>query len=173
MKALRGDDAIEIFWQPRYKYEEGKAYIIDAQGEIESVVNIASVKYGASWRSAGIILVDDSLVEFCGLENFDFFVYALMRHSVNLIAGGWGETPEEVVGWFKGLGNLDFLLDIDYQISDPVLEPFLGLQQCKVEVETSSDGGRVGKVIVKEDKFLFDLEDREVLIPFLISVVPV
>lgn len=169
---MRGHREIEIFWQVRYRYEKGKLLTIDAQGEVESVVKVASVRYGDPWRLAGTIALDDSLIEFCGVSHFDFFAYSLMRHSTNLIAGGWGDTPEEVLNWFDNLTDLDFLLDTVYKISAPTMEPFKSLVGQRVEVSTSEDGGRIGYVLVKEDKFLFDLEDEDVLIPFLISSVP-
>lgn len=167
-----------MLWQPRYLTENGIVKTIDANGEVESESPVGRVDYGDPYRNAGEIKFSYELVEFCGVERFPRFIVALMKHSAALVAGGYGETPEDIV---EGFNRLDFFgAGAEYQFVGPGVEPFVGLEgnsawvRDGVQDQTKPDEvHRMVEVKVNEDSFHDVLEENDKIVAFLCSTIPV
>ena len=171
VKAELNDDGIELFWQVRTAVIDGNLCCYDANGNLDSSAPRHRAVYPEPMRSAGIIPVDDSFVEFCGQDRFDDFVYAIMRHSANMIARGYGEDPEQVVSWYSNIRELEFLEDVSFKIVDSV-EPFSDMNGLKCKVSMNDENILVACIMVNDDFFEVPMDDDNILISFIISSVP-
>jgi hypothetical protein len=173
IKGFRTDEKIEIFWQPRFKVEGGKAYLIDANGEVESCVNAAEVQWGDLWRLAGTIPLIDEMVKLAGIKDFESFVYGLMRHCVELIARGFGEEPEEVVSWFvEDFSEFKFVAESDYKITSPHGE-FMDLDNEVVTVSRGEENKLFAEIVIGRTGYEFEINEPKMLVSFIISTIPV
>ena len=171
MKAELAEDEIHVFWQPRHTVEDGYLCRWDANGNIEYRVPVAEGRYDVPYRLAGVIPVVDATVDFCGLKEFNDFLFGIMRHVVCLIIGGWGDTPEEVVGWFQDLSALEFLQESEYKVIGPEREPFIGIQDTKIHLAFNG-ADIVAYLTVKEARFEHVMEGNADVTAFVISTIP-
>jgi hypothetical protein len=175
LRSLRGlwvraelkDDGIHVFWQPRYEIENGILRVLDANGDVEKTMSVAESRYGDPYRLAGIVPLTDEMVKFCGLKLFDKFAHAVMRHVVRLVVGGWGESPEEVIGLFDNWEEYQYL-NGEYEFVDDV-EPFTDLTGVKVTI----DEEKLAHIRVKDKVFDFELDNSEIVTAFMLSTEPV
>ena len=172
MKAERTDDEIRVLWLPRYEYSNGYVSTINANGEVESRVLASRVRYEKGYRDAGSIPIDDALVEFCGVAFFDRFIYAVMVHATRLVAGGWGETPSEVVGWFKDFEQKNYI-NGEYKFISPGTDPFVGLEGCAFKIDHTDEDVMVVRIAVREAEFSVELADSKTVTAFLLSTIPI
>lgn len=166
-----------MLWQVRFKTENGIVYTIDANGEVESEAPAGRVEYGDPYRSAGDIIFDNELVEFCGVEKFPRFVVALMKHAANLFAGGYGEEPTDIV---EGFNRREFLIPgARYIFIGEGHEPFVGLSGQYAEVCEVENAGKPGEqslmvvIEVNEDRFEHTIVGDDQIVAFLLSTIPV
>ena len=172
VKAEFVDDQINVLWQPRYVTDGGDLCTLDANGDVEKRVPVAEGRYDEPYRIAGTIPIVDDTVEFCGLPHVNEFLFGLMRHAVCLILGGWGDTPEEVVGWFSDINKLDFLQEGEYQVVGPEREPFVGIGDCKIVTSFGDEGKFIARIHVKNNQFDHVMEGHEAITAFVISTIP-
>ncbi len=178
VKVARYEEEIRVEWQPRYVTEDGHLCTIDANGDVESRRPIHEARYDDDpYRLAGTIPVTDEMVEFAGLVAFEKFIYGVMRHVTYLIVGGWGDSPEEVVGWFQNFGNVNtldipFLIIGDYKVVGPEWEPIVGLNGLTISLDYGEEFIEA-TIKVVDSNFDFPLDTREVITAFLISTIPV
>jgi hypothetical protein len=143
--------------------------VLDANGDIESEVDITKVDYGNSYRSAGVINITNELVKFCEVVNFPQFIVALMKHSALLLAGGYGEEPEDIVAGFNAF---EFLVrGCEYEFVEDGMDPFVGLEKQKATM--LEDEELVVRIKVNEDEFDQPLNDKSLIVAFLCSTIPV
>lgn len=110
------DDRIDIYWKRRFDCDKDFVIYYDFNGDIESKMHASRVDWGEEWVFAGSIKLVDEMVDLCGIENFDKFVYGIMRHVVCLLICGYGESAEEVIGWFDNFEEYGFVVDGRYKI---------------------------------------------------------
>lgn len=177
VKAVRTPTEIGLFWQPRFEFEGHEVRVIDANGDIESVTDVATMDYGDPYRSAGSINLTNELVEFCGVDKFPQFIVALMKHSANLLAGGYGETPEDIV---EGFNRQDFCgCGGDYIFVGEGMKPFVGLEGNSAwfrEVENSTKPGEFTSMVdieVNGEHFDHVVDGNSDVVAFLCSTIPV
>lgn len=172
VKGVRTQDAIEVFWKPRFRYERGVVTVFDFNGEIEREGPASRVKWGEEWRSAGVIELVDEMVVMSGLEHFEAFVNALTRHVVRLLVCGYGDSPGEVIGWFSDFSEREFVVEGNYIVVGEHGE-FDGLTGARVLVERSHSGSLLGAIAIRESEFGFDLDDSKLFTSFVIAALPV
>jgi len=200
VKAERDPQAIRVYWQARTTIQDGQFVELDANGSVDRTIPVHRMRYGDPWRQAGEIQISRELIDLCGLQDFDWFLFGLMRHSAGLIAHGFGEDPEEVMSWFDDVAAADYIVGGVYEVVGPGREPFVGLEGVRLVVddiwggdaeedeedtgEDTGEGageepGRVlsGKAVVgdgNEFSFEYPLDDHEghILAAFTISAVP-
>ena len=165
-------ECIEISWKPRFQYEGGTVSVLDFNGDIESVVHASEVEWGDEWRLAGEVKLIDEMAVMAGLENFDRFVFGLTRQIVHLIVCGYGETPEEVIGWASDFVNREFIVEGEYRVVDGHGD-FEGLDGNRVLIEILENNLIVAKVFVREAEFEFNIDDESKFGSFVISTIPV
>jgi hypothetical protein len=83
---------------------------VDANGSVLSASSLARARWGATWERAGEIPIDEAWVAWTGVPDCDACVYGMMRHMVGLVAAGYGDDPEEVVGWFADVSLSQWLV---------------------------------------------------------------
>jgi|GEM_PF-2833726 len=172
IKGVRTDEAIDIYWKPRFEYDNTNVIIFDFNGEIQEKVHGSIIDWGEEWRLAGSIKMVDEMVVMSCLQHFDDFVNALMRHAVCLLTCGYGDSPEDVIGWFDKFGERKFVVEDEYLITGEHGE-FREMKGFRVRVDRSEVGELSGIVAVRGAEFEFDLNDPEIFTSFMISTTPV
>lgn len=169
VKGVRSELGIDIFWKPRFEYERGRIKRYDFNGDVESECNVASVEWGDEWVHAGTIELVDEMVELSGIKDFDSLSDGLMRHAVNLITCGYGDSPEEVIDWFSDFDSLKFIVDGEYRIigSHGDIEELTGYH-----VNVNRDDGLVAVANIMGAEFEFDLRDNSIITSFIIATIP-
>ena len=177
MKVLRTPTELQLLWQARFEREGREVRVLDANGDVESVHDVTEIDYGDPYRSAGGIKFTNELVEFCGVEMFPKFTVALMKHSAALLAGGYGETPEDIVEGFNK--QQFFIFGGEYIFVGEGMEPFVGLTGNLTnicEVENTTKPGEFSLMVdiqVNEDHFHHTVEGNDQIVAFLCSTIPV
>lgn len=171
IKAQVKTDGIHVFWQQRVKVVGGRVQVLDANGEVESDHPYGRFQFGDLYKSCGVISVNDDFVEFCGEDNFDEFVDAVALHVVNLVALGYGETPDEVVGWFNDLESKSFIVDGGYLFRSEHGQ-FAGLIGRKSRIESDEAGELTIVGVVGEEEFKIPMDTKTSIISFVLSTVP-
>ena len=178
MKVLRTPTELQLLWQARFEREGREVRVLDANGDVESVQDVTKIDYGDPYRSAGGIKFTNELVEFCGVGMFPKFTVALMKHSAALLAGGYGETPEDIVEGFNR--QQFFVFDAEYTFVGEGMEPFVGLTGNSACIHEGLDvtkpeqlGSLVVDITVNDDHFLHTVESNEQMVAFLCSTIPV
>ena len=171
-KANLVDSGIELFWQVRTKVSGKNLLVFDINGSVESSIPRERAIYPEHWRSAGIIPVDDDFVEFCGIDRFDETIAAVMRHATYMLAGGYGDEPEDIIEWFTDMREKKFLSGTAYKfIKD--CDPFVDLVGIKGVVNIGDDDKFVLKTMVRDTTFDMILDSDKVLTSFMVATVPV
>jgi len=166
------DDGIALLWQVRTRVIKGILNTYDANGEIESSVPIHRATYGPPMRIAGTIPLNDEFVEYCGMDMFEDFGNAVMRHAACLLACGHGDRPEDIVEWFTDLSEGEFIQAGNYKfIQDS--PPFNDIGGLLCTVYMNDDNDLVASVEVSDDKFDVLLNTPKLMISFMISTKPV
>ena len=171
VKGVLTETEIEIHWKPRFHYEQSVVTVYDYNGEVEAEIPASQVKWGEEWRLAGEIELVDAMVEIAGLENFEDFTFAILKHAVRLITCGYGDSPAEVIGWFSDLRELDFVSERYLVVREHGV--FEDMKDVFITVEEIEDKG-VWKITldVNDVEFEIDLKDDSNLTSFVISAIP-
>jgi hypothetical protein len=172
VKARRADDAIEVFWKPRYVCERGTVTVFDFNGEVEDKVHASEINWGDEWRTAGEIKLVDEMAVMAGVEHFEEFVFSLMRHAAKLMTCGYGDSPEEVLNWFSDFGERKFVVEDQYLVTGSHGE-FTEMKGNRVFVERDEQGRLMARMLVREAEFEIDLNDSDVLASFIIATTPI
>jgi hypothetical protein len=181
VRATVGEDGIEVHWHTRYKFEGNKALSLDPQGDVVEEIPLVRVRYAEPWRAGGTIKFSDELVEISGVDDFDWFVHGLARHAVGLIVCGYGETVEEVIGWFEDVLAGQWIVPGTYRYVGPPRYPFEDLGRCLVRFpelpeskEDEDEDDILRGVIELEHGDRFDLGAplAELILPVAISLIP-
>lgn len=169
------EDRITVDWQPRRVFDKGKVSTIDANGDVESIVDVLGWQDVESYRSAGEIPITDEMIAFCGVSLFPRFLHGIMRHVAHLVVLGLGESPEEVVDWFKEYGptfdKTKYIVDGNYRIVGPGTRFFSEMEGLTIRVSTEQDR-IVGSVIVLDKSFNFTMDSSEIITDFIICTLP-
>lgn len=171
IKSISNGDGIEVFWKPRFVIKKNLVKKLDFNGDVESVSNIVDVDWGNEWISAGEICLSDSVVEICGLENFDAFVYGLMRHVVGLMICGYGDEPCDVVRLFDDIKKQEFIVEGGYRIVGDHGD-ISGLVGNNVAVSMDSCGGKMAEFSVLGSDF-GKVELNSIFTSFVIATIPI
>jgi len=171
IKGIRTETSVDLFWKVRFHYENGYVSSFDYNGDLISKTAAADEKWGAEWQPVGSIELVDEMVLTCGLENFDEFVAALMRHAVYLMVLGYGDDLTEVVDWFFDFDRRMFVVDGRYKIVGEHGE-FRDLVGEAVDVKRDDDRF-YGVMRVAGQDFEFDLTDNSVFSSFIIATNPI
>jgi hypothetical protein len=86
----------------------------DANGSVRSSCPRERAVYPATMECAGLIRVDDDFLAFCGEENWEEFLSAVMRHSARMLALGYGDDPEDIVSMFNDLAEKEYMVGSRY-----------------------------------------------------------
>lgn len=179
VRAVLLEGQIRVEWQPRYVYNKGYLDTIDANGDVERHVPIFGSHHEQNpYRLAGVIPITNEMIRFCGVQNFEKFVYGIMRHVASMIVHGYGEDPEEVVSWFNDFKEqvsdfIPYLVDGKYKIVGPAMEPFSGSLIGKVISLIYKDGKLESSIEVAENKFVFPLDNNQIITSFIIATIPI
>jgi len=77
---------------------------LDADGAVTAEGDPSTLRYGAAWDSLGTIPLPFRQLQACvPLPWCDWLIHGALRHAAELVAGGWGATAAEAVGWFAPL----------------------------------------------------------------------
>lgn len=172
IKAIKGEEAIEVFWKPRFVIEDDMVTVLDFNGDIVEKVHGSEIEWGEEWKSLGKIALVDEMVAMSGLEHFDEFVFGLMRHAVCLLTCGYGDNPADVLGWFDDFGSRTFVVESKYSVVGNHGE-FEDLEGCSVVVTRGDDGSLAATLSVRGVGFDLDLDDPEAFTSFVIATSPV
>lgn len=107
------ENVIRVYWQTRHVLKNKNVYEIGSNGTPNGMLSAQSSMMERSWVECGVIQLDQPcLMQFAKQPAvFIELKQGIMRHVVDLIALGWGETPEEVISWFSDLKSLDWFQD--------------------------------------------------------------
>jgi len=168
VKGVRTEEEIEIYWKPRTHYEAGFVTTFDFNGDVESRVPGADMVWGDEWKLCGAIEMTDEMVLLAGLENFEAFADALMRHAVRLIVCGFGDDPEEVIEMFSPFDDRAFAVEGEYVVvgSHGEIQDLVG---SRIAVSVDDDGAMSGEVMVRDASFEIDVGDPAMFVSFLIA----
>lgn len=172
MKAEVVGQGIDLSCQVRTRVEKGKLLVLDVNGNVESSMSRERAIYPSPMRSAGIIPVDDAFVEFVCMDRFEEALEAVLRHSAYMVACGYGDSPEDVVEWFSGLGEADFIDGTSYKFVEEH-EPFIGLCGVSCVAYEDDDYGFTIQATIREQEFEFKIESDKSLVSFILSTIPV
>jgi hypothetical protein len=151
---------------------KGRVCVIDANGDVESSFPRERAIYPKTMRRAGLIPVDDAFVEFSCLENFEDMLEAIMRHSSYMIACGYGDYPEEVVGWFESIAEAEFMNGTSYRFIEEYA-PFENMLGVRCTVFENEEDDLIVVAKVREKEFEFRIKDDKSLASFILSTIPV
>lgn len=128
LKATRDETTVALWWQARTRAANGRVQMVDANGAVLADTTVAQARWGDPWTCAGSIPLDDAFVEWAGVATFDACAHGVMRHMVGLAAAGYGDDLSEIVGWFRDLAALEWLIEgATYRIeAHPLLEGIAG-----------------------------------------------
>lgn len=172
VKAKYIDSGIELSWQVRTNFIKGNLISYDSNGMVETSCPIERAHYYDSMKSAGIVNIDDNFAKFCGIEHFNDVIFSIMRHMVNMVTAGYGDNPEEVVGWYSNISELKFLVGTRFRF-DYEYEPFVDMIGLIGFVDIDDDGEYVVSIEVRNDIFRVPLDSDKILVSFIISTTPV
>ena len=96
-----GIGAVTVEAQERVVVRGGLATGIGADGEVRWEAAVAAAPPAGTWYAIGEVAFGGGweALEVHTLD-WDRLVVGVQRHVVRLIAGGWGDSVAEVVGWF-------------------------------------------------------------------------
>ena len=170
VRAVRTAEAIRLEWQARTRQEAGRIRTLDANGSVVDDVPSAKVQWGPVWENAGEVPLGDAFVSWTGVRAFDACAFGVMRHLVGLLAHGYGETPEEVVGWFFDMGVLQWIVEgVEYRV-DREVEPLVGIVGSRGVIALNDRP--VICLTVGEREYPITLDTPESLRAFLVAAVP-
>jgi len=174
IKSQLNDDGIELLWQVRTRRVGGEVHVYDSNGDMESATPCNEFAYGDPMKSAGVIPLNDSFVEFCGAERFEEFANAVMRHSAYMLAGGYGETPEEIVSWFSDFSDTDrpYIGNGEYKFIEDC-DPFNDIKGLIGTVYMSEENTLNVLIGVRKQEFSVPLIDDNDVISFMVSTIPI
>ena len=174
---IESDDdgfGINIYWQRRHVTKGNKVHTIDENGQVDGEYSIYDFRWFDEWELSGTIEIIDEMVEFCGIQNFDKFLQSYMKHAVDLIACGYGESSKDVVEWFNSFDteNIVFIVDGEYLFvnSHGIFSDFIG-RRCSVFF--NDDRKMVVKISVNHADFDVIVDNNDDLLSFLLSTKPV
>lgn len=167
---------IQLCWQTRYRISEGYVYYIDENGDEFDHEHAMYAKYSENpWNPIDTVLIDsEEFIEFSkGATRAT--IEAVMRHQALLLALGFGDSVEDVAGWFKDLRTGAFIAHALYEIRDGVGK-YHGCDGMQIEVEEFDPETRTLKgtlsVQGKESVELIH-EGGDVVEEFLRSTIPI
>lgn len=176
IKAEVVESGIELSWQVRTKISNGRLCVLDANGDVKLAIPRERAIYPETMRSAGIIPVDDAFVEFSCLDRFERMLEAVMRHATYMIACGYGDSPQEVVGWFEKIAEAKFVNGTSYRFIEEH-DPFVDLLGVECVVyEDEDEDGEVDLVVVadvRDKKFEFRIDSDKSLVSFILATIPI
>lgn len=172
VKSLREGNDVAVYVQPCTRVRDGQFERLDANGEVKSAVSVKLMSYDSPWELCGKIPIEDSWLKYCPLLDFDKFVYGIERHVAHLIALGFGDTPEEVVGWFSELSEAEFVMEADYEVVGPEYGALAGMRGHWMDVFEVAEGLIVGEIEGFGSKYPFRYTIEEFLAPFVIATIP-
>lgn len=166
VKAEVDDAGIHFYWQQRTIAEKGEILVFDWNGEVESRHKYGEFQYGDLYRSFGSILFDASFVENWGAD-YDAAIESICSHVLKLVILGYGDNPEQIVGWFRDMESMEFLVESDYQFVVG-RGSFLGMDGTRVSVSIDDD-----IISIHKDGYDYTIDDTNVAKDFVLSTFPV
>lgn len=168
-------ESIVISCHRRHRVEGGVIHELDPDGDIIRSGHARSFEWGDPWGVAGEVKLTDELATMCEPVRFGEFSAAIMRHVVTMISEGYGDCPEEVVGWF-GEKGMTYMVGAVFLFTGDSGK-FTGLigQRAHVEMSESESGGEgmLAAIEVGQTKFRVDLVSDEDIVDFMIATSPV
>lgn len=171
---LRGD-TIGVFVQERTQVREGRFEKLNPNGDVASSSSIVHMVYDEPYLQCGTIRVENTWLEECSVMDLDKLIYGVQRHVVRMIAGGWGDTPDEVVTWFNELMEGHFIAPAEYEVVGPehgIFEGLLG-NRIRFNEREAEDETVTGSIEGFGTSYTFEYEPREIVVPLLISTIPI
>jgi len=95
-----------------------------------------------------------------------------MRHVAEMVAVGYGDSPEEVVEWYNNFSDMSFLSGTSFKFVYS-MDPFLDMVGLTCSVADDEENGMVANIIVDDEEFEVALDSRELLLSFVICTCPV
>lgn len=169
VKGCRSMEEIQLLWQPRTVVQGSRVQTLDANGSVLRDEHVSEVRWGDAWNVAGVIPMDEAFAEWSGAHAFDACSYGVMRHMVDLCAAGYGETPEEVVSWFRDLGRLEWLIDGALYRVVSGSSPFDGLRGA-IGMVRGEDENLFFDIVVGEGTYSVSLDSHDLHVAMLTKV---
>jgi hypothetical protein len=169
IKAQVVDGGIELLWQARVGSVAGKVLVYDANGNVDYEMDRYHAVYPSVMASAGVIPVDDEFVDFFGEDRFEDGVGAVMRHSANMLAKGYGDSPGDIVGLMSDVKRANFMNGVEYLL-DGCVGVFTELDGASGVVSREGDSVVFFSEMAGEE---YEMDISEDLQDFIISSVPI
>jgi|TARA_Y100000310_G_scaffold343401_1_gene450856 hypothetical protein len=105
-------------------YRGAHVEYLDANGDVSERLPVASGTVRPEWRQFGRVSLSNlevfRIFGAYGFSGQDEVRSGLAVHLLELVAGGWGETPEEVVSWATPIAACRWLVEGQwYRVMDP------------------------------------------------------
>lgn len=99
---------------------------LDADGVVIATGGASSVRYEEPWQPLGPLPLPLALAQaLAPLAALDWLGYGVMRHAAELVAGGWGASAAEAVGWFAALPDGAWVVtEAPYVLVGPLHAPW-------------------------------------------------
>jgi len=125
--------AIVLQHQPKVSFSMGATLVTDLNGRTrEEFYSPHSDVLGDGWSEGASLPLDTP--QFSGLGGVEL-AEGVARHAACLLANGYGEDEEEVMGWFADLAALDFVEgSIKYRVLKSC-KPLLFLEYGDITLE--------------------------------------
>jgi hypothetical protein len=120
--------------QPKVSFSMGATLVMDLNGTTrEEFYSPHSDALGCGWSEGASLSLDTA--QFGELGGALGVVEGVARHAACLLANGYGEDEEEVMGWFASLVDLDFVEgSIKYRVFKSC-KPLLFLEYGDITLE--------------------------------------
>jgi hypothetical protein len=171
IKSQLNDAGVELLWQVRTRLVGDKIIVYDANGGVDYEMDRSKAVYPDSFKSAGVIPIDDHFVEICEDDRYDDALYAIMRHASHMLAEGYGDEPEDIVRLLSDIKSADFMNGVIYKFEKGIF-PFEDLDGLIGEISIDDNDFVKLKIRSTGEEYEIQISDKN-LIPFIISTVPV